>query len=74
MAKLTAAQRKAIPARKFALGKGHFPIEDISHARAAIQDAPKSVHAGNITPGQAATVRRKAKAAFPSIKLGGRGK
>ena len=36
MAKLTYAARKALPASAFALGKGHYPIEDASHARNAL--------------------------------------
>lgn len=69
MAKLTAARRKALPASKFALSKGHYPIPDISHARNALARA-----AGNATPSQQATIRSRVHAAYPSIKLGGRGK
>ena len=36
MAKLTYVARKALPASSFALGKGHYPIEDASHARNAL--------------------------------------
>jgi hypothetical protein len=36
MAKLTSAARKALPAQDFALGKGHYPIEDRNHARNAL--------------------------------------
>ena len=36
MAKLTYAARKALPASAFALGKGHYPIEDAAHARNAL--------------------------------------
>ena len=36
MSKLTAEERKKIPAKDFALGKGHYPIEDESHARNAL--------------------------------------
>ncbi len=36
MSKLTAAERKKIPAKDFVLGKGHYPIEDENHARNAL--------------------------------------
>ena len=36
MARLTAKARKALPASDFALGKGHYPIEDKNHARNAL--------------------------------------
>lgn len=61
MAKLTAAARKRIPASKFALPGGRFPIPDISHGRAALSMAH------NASPSEQATIRRKVHAAFPSI-------
>ena len=36
MAVLTSAARKALPASAFALGKGRYPIENVSHARNAL--------------------------------------
>ncbi len=36
MARLDAAQRNALPAKDFALGKGRYPIPDKSHARNAL--------------------------------------
>lgn len=36
MARLTAARRRALPASDFAGGKGHYPIEDRNHAKAAL--------------------------------------
>jgi hypothetical protein len=36
MSKLTAAARKAIPKKDFALPGGRYPIEDASHARNAL--------------------------------------
>lgn len=36
MSKLTAAARKKIPSKDFALGAGRYPIEDASHARNAL--------------------------------------
>lgn len=62
MAKLTTSQRKALPKSNFALSGGRFPIPDKSHAVAAERLVGRSEKAGNITPAQAATVKRKAKA------------
>lgn len=74
MAKLTTAARKAMPRSDFALpgrkgaggkntaGRGAFPIENPSHARAALRDAPHAEHAGNITRSEERTVERKARA------------
>lgn len=36
MAKLSTAERKKLPAKDFASGKGHYPIEDENHARNAL--------------------------------------
>ena len=36
MAVLTSAARKALPASDFALGKGHYPIEDRVHGANAL--------------------------------------
>lgn len=58
MSRLTAADRRALPASKFAI-PGRFPLPDKSHARAALRDIPL---AHGLKPGQAATIRRKAKA------------
>jgi len=49
MSKLTAAERKKIPGKEFAGPDRSFPIEDRSHAEAAIRDAPHALHAGSIT-------------------------
>jgi hypothetical protein len=62
MAKLTSQERKRLPASDFALGKGHYPIEDAAHAR----DALSRVSA-NGTPAEKAEVRRKVHAKFPAI-------
>ena len=58
--KLTTAMRKAIPASKFALPGGRFPVEDRAHAANAKARATQGVNAGTLSPAQAATVRRKA--------------
>ncbi len=36
MARLTARARRALPAKDFAGGKGHYPDEDKTHARDAL--------------------------------------
>lgn len=64
--KLSAAARKAMPRREFALpggGKtGRFPISDPLHARLAISGATRSERAGNITPAQEEQIKAKARA------------
>jgi hypothetical protein len=62
MAKLTAATRKRIPKKDFALPGGRYPIEDASHARNALSRV-----SGNGTPAEKATVRAKVHAKFPGI-------
>jgi hypothetical protein len=62
VAKLTAAARKKIPAKNFALKGGRYPIEDASHARNAL--ARVSQH-GNSS--EKATVRAKVHAKYPGI-------
>lgn len=69
MAKLTAKQRAKIPSKQFAGPGRSFPINDTNHARAAIQDAPKSRNAGNISTGTMEAIISRAKA-----KLASRGK
>jgi hypothetical protein len=60
VAKLTAAERKQIPASKFALPGGRFPVEDRAHAANAKARATQGVKAGTLSAGQAATIRAKA--------------
>lgn len=61
MARLSSKARKALPASDFALGKGHFPINDIEHGRKALElDYDKS-------PAQRAEISAKVHAKFPSI-------
>jgi hypothetical protein len=67
MAKLTAAQRKRIPKKSFAIpekapGSGSYPIPDKSHARNAL--ARVSQHG---TPEEKARVRAKVRAKYPGI-------
>jgi hypothetical protein len=60
--KLTAAKRRTMPASAFAAGKGHFPINDRTHARLAIAGATRSQHAGHISASEAASIKSKARA------------
>ncbi len=62
MAKLTAAQRKNIPAKDFALPGGRYPIEDKAHARNAL--ARVAQHG---TPAEKAAVKAKVHRKFPAI-------
>ena len=65
MAKLTAATRKKIPGKEFALpGKRKYPIEDASHARNALARA-----AHNASPAEKETIKRAVKRRFPGIKV-----
>lgn len=61
MAVLSAADRKKIPASKF-LGPGRtFPGNDAEHLRKAIQLAPRSYHAGNISLATMHSIQAKAR-------------
>lgn len=60
--KLTAARRKALPKKDFALPGGRYPIEDKNHARNALARASQ-----NATPSEQAEIREKVKRKFPSI-------
>jgi hypothetical protein len=62
MSKLTAAARKHIPAKNFALPGGRYPIEDASHARNALVRV--SQHG---TPEEKAKVRAAVHRKYPSI-------
>jgi hypothetical protein len=67
MAKLTAAKRKSMPKKEFALpGKKAFPLNDAKHQRAAISGATRSENAGNISPSTAAKIKAKARAKLDS--------
>src|SRR5690242_18070891 len=49
MAKLTTQARKKIPASKFALPGGRYPVEDKAHARDAKARASQQANAGNLS-------------------------
>lgn len=62
MAKLTAKTRAAIPSKEFALSGRRYPIENASHARAALSDV------GRVgTPVQKAQVRAAVAKKYPSM-------
>lgn len=77
MAKLKMAQRKRLPSSSFALpgkgegpsgkGAGSYPIDTPARARNAL--ARGAQHA---SPAQQATIKRKVKAKYPSIEVGGK--
>src|SRR5262249_31666284 len=62
--KLTAAARKHIAPKNFALPGGRYPIEDEGHAKAALSRA-----AHNATPEEQAAIRRKVHAKYPGMKM-----
>lgn len=63
MAKLTSKARNALPTGSFVFPKTRdFPINDPSHARAALSDAPKK------GPAVVAKVRAAVKRKYPGIK------
>ena len=65
MAVLTTAARKAIPASKFALPGGRYPIEDKAHARNALARVSQFG-----TPEEKSKVRLKVRRLFSGIKQG----
>ena len=70
MARLSSAQRKALPSGSFAGPGRSFPIPDRSHAIAAERLVGRSLKAGNITPAQAASIKAKAKAKLARAAVG----
>ena len=62
MTRLTADARKKIPTDEFAGPGRSFPIEDKSHAEAAIHDAPIAEEHGSITAAERETIDKRAKA------------
>ena len=65
MAKLTAAARKKIPSKDFALPGGRYPIEDPAHGANAL--ARVSQHG---TPAEKAKVRAAVHRKYPGIGEG----
>lgn len=62
MAKMPARVRNTLPSSSFAGPGRSFPINDKSHARAAISGATRSERAGNISPSTEASIKAKARA------------
>ena len=62
MAVLTAAARKRLKPKQFALGKGRYPIHDAAHARNAL--ARVSQHG---TPAERARVRAAVRRRYPMM-------
>jgi len=60
--KLTPQARAHIKPSNFAVPGGHYPVEDPSHAKAALFDVAKYG-----TPEQKAQVRAKVASKFPSL-------
>lgn len=61
MAKLDAAERKAIPTREFGLpGQRKYPMPDRSHAENAKARATQMVKKGKLSAASAAKIREKA--------------
>jgi len=59
--KLTKQARAAIPASKFAGPARTFPIQDKSHARAAISGASRAENVGHISAHEAAVIKAAAR-------------
>jgi len=59
--KLTKQARAKIPASKFAGPGRTFPIQDKSHARAAISGASRAEHVGHISAHEAAVIKAAAR-------------
>ena len=76
MSDLSGKQRQGLRAAQFALPKtrsashksGGWPIPDKSHARFALTQVGRSEAKGNISAGQAATIRARANAKLGKSK------
>ncbi|MBS0219149.1 MAG: hypothetical protein JSR91_00255 [Proteobacteria bacterium] len=68
MSKLTTKRRNALATSEFALPGRRYPIDTPNRGRNALSRA-----AQNASPAEQATIKRKVKARYPSIKVGGRG-
>ncbi len=64
MARLTTKQRNKLPNSAFAGPGRSFPVNDKVHAEKALQLAPKSRKAGNISPMQEAMIEKRARTAL----------
>ena len=66
MAKLSTKTRKALPGKAFAGPGRSYPINDPSHARAALSRA-----SGNASPALQAEIKAKVRRRYPGIKVEG---
>jgi hypothetical protein len=67
MAKLNAAERKALPKKVFGLPEqGKYPMPDASHAKSALAYAKHDA-----TPEQQKRIRAKAHKLFPGMRIAG---
>lgn len=66
MARMSTRKRKSLPKRDFAGPGRSFPINDRSHARAAISGATRSFHAGNISKATEKRIQSRARAKLHS--------
>jgi hypothetical protein len=66
MARLSAEQRKQLPASKFAGPRRSFPLTDRVHDRLAIGGATRAERAGNISASTAARIKSEARAKLHS--------
>jgi hypothetical protein len=64
MSKLSSSQRKALPAKDFAVPGRKYPVNDPNHARAALSRV-----AANGTPAQKAEVKAAVKRRYPGIHV-----
>ncbi len=64
MAKLSAKERNALPAKDFAGPDRSYPIPDASHARNALARASQNAY-----PALKAKIRKEVHRKFPDIKL-----
>jgi hypothetical protein len=62
MAKLSKAERKALPAETFAGPGRSYPVPDKGHAHAAIVDAAHAEHVGHISKATEAHIDARARA------------
>lgn len=66
--KMSKEKRASLPSSSFAGPDRSFPINDPEHARKALQLAPRSEHAGNISHEQAQHIESAARAKLARYK------
>ena len=71
MTKLTMEARKKLPASKFALPGGRYPVEDKAHARNAKARASQQERSGHLSAAEKAKVDKKADAVLGRSDLRG---